>query len=175
MPGPKKQYPIGTPAQGGLMRPLNDGTAPAECPDPAPYQRKRSETFPSLNGPVVVETNVWTIAGLRKWLAACPTDVVTIQPTPGTDPDDETQMRPHQVVYDGYFFWIPKGVPYVVPVPIAEIVKQSQQRHRTAQSRGVDLMSLTISARNPDGMEIDAGAIGLDGGFGPAPTEYAEE
>lgn len=173
MPGPLKQ-----PTPDGA-RPVNVAslikragpTVAAEVPDPTPYQSRRVMKIKSDGNTLEVPDTYWTKNKLMQWLAACPRVMVSVPLDPSNDPGDPQQARPHQVIYDGYRFDIPKGEPVEVPSPIAEIVQQGQQKFRTAQSRGLDM--LTITPQNPNGMYVDFG----DGPSPSAPigADYAED
>jgi hypothetical protein len=99
----------------------------------------------------------WTKRGLERWFRACPRVSVTIPHDRGADPSDPESNRPLVVIYDGHPFEpIPRGEPYDVPAPIAEIIQQSQQPHPTAQSANID--PFTITDRNPRGAELGGNA-----------------
>lgn len=155
--------PIGKPAAAPLIQRVGR-SGPAELPDPAPYQQEVSYEMRGPDGRVKQTTREWRLKGLRAWLAACPTDVVTVPRDPGIAETDQAWKQPLPVFIDGYRFDVPKGEPYEVPAPIAEIIRQGQRRYRTAQAAGLELKSLLITAANPNGKEIGAETLGLDPG-----------
>ena len=173
MPGPVKQptldgaAPRVTPVNAASLIRRAGAMATAEIPDPAPYQSHRTMRIKSDGNMLEVDDTYWTKVKLMQWLSACPAVMVSIPFDPSNDPEDLSATRAWPVIYDGYPFYIPKGEPVEVPAPIAEIVKQSQQKYRTAQARGLDL--LTISPQNPNGMYVDFG----DGGAPMAATGAA--
>lgn len=167
MPG-VKQRPTSTTGS-SLIRRVDEAAAPAVLPDPTPFQSHREIPGRAADGTRTVDIDTyWTKRKLEQWLRACPSQTVFIQPDPSEAAEDLSRIKPLLVYYDGFPFPIPKGQGVEVPLPIAEIVKQSQQKHRTAQSAGIDLY--TISARNPNGAFID-----LDGGGDESATEFGEE
>lgn len=175
MPGPVKQptldgaTPKVTPVNAASLIRRAGATAVAEIPDPAPYQAVKKIRLKGADGSTLeIDDTRWASkAKLMQWLSICPAVMVSIPLDPSNDPEDTTKTQNHYVGYDGYPFYIPKGEPVEVPAPIAEIVRQSQQKYRTAQARGLDL--LTISPKNPNGMYVDFG----DGGDPMAATGAA--
>lgn len=140
----------------------------AEIPDNAPFLTERLEAERDLDGKrIMVPVKHWTRKKLEQWLSACPTELVHIQLDPSQVNEDPARVPPFPVIYDGFPFDIPRGQPVEVPAPIAQIVKQSQQKHVTSQAAGIDLFRITAS--NPDGKFID-----LDGGAS-ALSDYGEE
>lgn len=146
------------------------------CPDPTPFQKEVSFDLKGPNGTQTFTTREWTKAGLTAWLGECPFTSVTVQHDRSVSPNDPAYKQPLRVYIDGYYFPVPKGEGVDVPVPIAEIIRQGQQRYVTSQAAGADLNAMTITASNPNGKEIRAEELGLDGGYMDEPgAGYVED
>lgn len=159
MPGPIKPAPAPAVApnasarSGPLIRRLSEAAEPTELPDATPYQSRRPFSQKVHGETLTIDEVYWTRRGLSRWLAVCPKVTVTVRPDRSFDPETDGTPRPLLVIYDGFRFDVPVGEPVEIPLPIAEIVRWSQRRHRTSQAAGLD--QLAISESNPDGMYID--------------------
>ena len=140
MPGPKRQpYSGGTP---GIVEVLDEAPESVELPDPRPYQTRTEFQVETTGGVKTYEQWNWNKRNLAKWLSACPKATIFIPLDPNNDGDDVMKARPAVVRIDGIPIEIPKGRSVRVARPIAEIIQQSQQKFRTAQSKGLDTYTI---------------------------------
>ncbi len=146
MPGPKNATRPISAASSALVEVLGEAADDTQMPDPRQFQRPTIRTSKVLGETVREEEWAWTKTTLSKFLAACPKMTVLIPLDPNNDGDDPKKARPAVVRIDGIPIEIPKGLSVRVPRPVGEIVAQSQQKFRTAQSQGLDLYTIKADA-----------------------------
>lgn len=129
-----------------------------ELPPVDPYITETTEDILTPRGLVERKVRVWSKRGLSKWLAACPKVPVFVPLDADYGEVDPKKARPHPVYYDGFRIDVPKGRNVMVAKPIADIIEQSQQPYRTAQSQGIDLYKIDPDNPNDRGMEIPSAA-----------------
>jgi hypothetical protein len=160
MPGIKEAAAPSAEPRVGARRPLvevfeTSGPIVAALPDPAPYQNRRDLQLTVPGGVVTVVETYWTAKGLRRWLRACPKEMVQVRLPTGIDPRDPEAPKSMAVYYDGYRFDVPYEKTTSVPAPIAEIVRHTQDPYPTTASRNLDLYAIT--PRNPNGRLLGEG------------------
>lgn len=142
MPGPKQHNVRPARPNEPLISRLEAPAETLECPSTEGYITAKKVKTRTIEGIIEDTEYSWTKRGLERWLAACPRKVVYIKSDPVNDGADPAKMRPHPVFIDGYRFDVPKDDTIEVPLPIAEIIEQSQQQFRTSQAVGIDLYKI---------------------------------
>ncbi len=146
MPGIKGATRPISAASSPLVEIIGDVDEGSEMPNPRDFQRPSIRTSKVMGETIREEEWAWSKTTLSKFLAACPKMTVLIPLDPNNDGDDPKKARPAIVRIDGIPIEIPKGLAVRVPRPVGEIVAQSQQKFRTAQSQGLDLYTIKADA-----------------------------
>ena len=99
----------------------------------------------------------WSLEEAKAYLASCPQVMVLVPKEPW-----EEQLQGVRMLYvgwNGHPFFVQKGEAVMVPLPIAQIIAESQRAARTDQMRTQDPTRMLISSSRPMGLDV-TGEIG---------------